>query len=132
MMCCSCGGGVTYDCLDTNGSIGDTTGDGCDWYTANDGHCAGHDTSDFSSESMCCSCGGGVDVCLDSNNAVGDSYGDGCDWYASTPGYCGVYDTDSFKASSMCCACQDQAVNLVQLESNCADTNAGVGDIGGD
>jgi len=39
--CCACGGGSTAEpeCVDTNNGLGDTAGDGCDWYAANPEYC---------------------------------------------------------------------------------------------
>jgi hypothetical protein len=109
-MCCECGGGVTYDCADTNTDwygnfLGDSTGDGCDWYEGRDS-CGWYNYGEFDAQDMCCTCGGGLDLCTEGINAtVGDSFGDTCDWYAVNEGWCGYYDTDSFKADNQCCAC---------------------------
>ena len=132
-MCCACSTDYALNlqssaCYDTNFGIGDTTGDGCDWYAANDGHCGGHDTWEFSSNSMCCSCGGGIDAqaphCDDNNTSwYGDATGDGCEWYDSYPSTCGSYDTYEFYANSMCCSCGGGV---------CDDSNGSAADWGGD
>jgi len=52
-MCCECGGGLTYDCLDTNTDsygnlLGDSSGDGCGWYGyPNEGYCGLYDHGEF-------------------------------------------------------------------------------------
>ena len=58
-MCCTCGGGSTGTCEETNDGVGDVTGDQCDWYAANPSSCGFYDTEEFFAEEMCCACGGG-------------------------------------------------------------------------
>ena len=57
-----------------------------------------------------------------------DTFGDGCDWYTANPASCGTFDHDLFKAADECCACGGGEI----FEPECADTNNGFGDVGGD
>ena len=65
-------------------------------------------------------------MCID-GEAV-DSFGDGCDWYVVNPGSCGTFDHEFFTAATECCACGGG----MAPEPECADTNNGFGDVGGD
>ena len=59
--CCACGGGSALEpeCVDTNNGLGDTAGDTCEWYAANQAYCGQFDTADFKAKDMCCACDGG-------------------------------------------------------------------------
>ena len=99
--------GLASECQNTNNGLGDTAGDGCDWYAANDGHCGDHDTDDFFSNAMCCSCGGGVTYdCEDIDNGFADTGGDKCSWYTEYDSSChGYFDWENFNADEQCCQC---------------------------
>ena len=58
-MCCTCQGGSSGSCYDTNGELGDTAGDKCDWYNSYPDSCGLFDTESFKALDMCCICGGG-------------------------------------------------------------------------
>ena len=57
-----------------------------------------------------------------------DSFGDGCAWYINNPDSCGNFDHELFTAATECCACGGG----LTPEPECADTNNGFGDVGGD
>lgn len=94
-------------CDNTNGSLRDITGDGCEWYESFPETCGNYNgSSGFNAGSHCCVCGGGHDnVCEDTTQGATDSFGDSCSWYARNLGFCGDFDDYDFDASSMCCSC---------------------------
>lgn len=66
-MCCACQGEhdtwniefmnlADVYCVDTDFGVGDTAGDGCEWYDSYPDWCGGFDTDEFIAGDMCCSC----------------------------------------------------------------------------
>ena len=128
-MCCACGGGQeafdaesvipplgehTWEmycsgdssiCTDSADGVGDSGGDGCEYYWGYPSECGAYDGGGFFANTMCCACGGGVNACYNTDFGVLDSYGDDCSEYSSNPSWCGFYDTSEFDSYSMCCAC---------------------------
>lgn len=136
-MCCACQGPPptsfpkpslnllgSYECANTDIGVGDTWGDGCEWYADSQDYCGHYDDVDFVAGDMCCGCGGGTaSVCTDSGaDTSGDATGDHCEWYTEYPSGCGMYDTDDFHSNEMCCACK----------SDCNDSEGETRDWGGD
>lgn len=115
-MCCTCQGqteaalnlSAVAGCLDSDWNVGDSWGDGCDWYAGNPEWCGSYDWADFTASELCCACTGGLShttECVDQDNGAGDITGDGCDWYTNYPSGCGLYNTADFDSTEMCCAC---------------------------
>ena len=53
--CCGCGGGADVQCVSDSGPVGDSWGDGCEWYVGNEEYCGEYDTEEFVS-AACCAC----------------------------------------------------------------------------
>ena len=68
VMCCQCGGGITRTgdasavgtCFSTSHGAGDSSENGCYWYTSSQDSCGAFDDDDFVASEMCCACGGGT------------------------------------------------------------------------
>ena len=106
------------------GTGGDYTGDGCEWYIGNESSCGNWDTNYFSANDMCCACAGGISAaCASTSGPFKDTGGDGCDWYENNSEYCGWFDDADFD-SSVCCACGAMFYNQqVSLKANMETEN---------
>ena len=51
-------------CFSSSHGAGDSSGNGCDWYTSSQDSCGAFDDDDFDANKMCCACGGGTSTDL--------------------------------------------------------------------